>query len=79
MYAPYSEQPQVARDRSELNESEKLVYDRYSTKEYVDKFVSLVALEEQKGRDKFRHRQVYFFKVRLSALRFSILTNANVT
>lgn len=62
VYAPYSEQPQVARDRSELNESEKLVYDRYSTKEYVDKFISLVALEEQKGRDKFRHRQVYFFK-----------------
>lgn len=62
VYAPYSEQPQVARDRSELNEMEQLVYDKYTSAEYVDKFITLVALEEQKGRDKFRHRQVYFFK-----------------
>ena len=64
VYAPYEEQPQVKRSRNDLSEREQPIYDALMDQEYVKKFVSFLALEENKGKDKFRHKNMTLFKVR---------------
>ena len=64
VYAPYEEQPQVKRSRNDLSDREKPIYDALMDLEYVKKFVSFLALEENKGKDKFRHKNMTLFKVR---------------
>ena len=63
VYAPYEEQPQVKRTRDELAEMEKPIFDAFTDTEFVQKFVSFLALEENKGKDKFRHKNMTLFKV----------------
>ena len=62
-YAPFSEQPKVDRTRNELNEAEQAIYDFFINKQSVEKLISYLALEEQKGRDKFRSKYLILFKV----------------
>ena len=62
-YAPFSEQPKVDRTRDELNEAEQAIYDFFINKQSVEKLISYLALEEQKGRDKFRSKYLILFKV----------------
>ena len=62
VYAPYEEQPQVKRSRNDLSDREKPIYDALMDLEYVKKFVSFLALEENKGKDKFRHKNMTLFK-----------------
>ena len=64
VYAPYEEQPQVKRSRNDLSDREKPIYDALMDLEYVKKFVSFLALEENKGKDKFRHKNMTLCKVR---------------
>jgi hypothetical protein len=51
-------QPQVKRSRNDLSDREKPIYDALMDLEYVKKFVSFLALEENKGKDKFRHKNM---------------------
>lgn len=62
VYARYEEQPQVKRSRDQLTEQEKPIYDALMDPEYVKKFVSFMALEENKGKDKFRPKNLTLFK-----------------
>ncbi|XP_029642324.1 proteasome activator complex subunit 4 [Octopus sinensis] len=61
-YAPYKEQPNVERVREELDETEKCIYDFWMSKDYIQKFIGFLALEEQKGKDKFKQKHVAFIK-----------------
>ncbi|GAB1609586.1 proteasome activator complex subunit 4-like [Argonauta hians] len=62
VYAPYEEQPQVERTRNELDDVEACIYDCWMSKDYVQKFVKFLSLDEQKGKDKFKQKHVAFFK-----------------
>ena len=42
---------------------EKPVYEAFQSKEFVDKFVSYLSLEDQKGKDAFDNDRYYVFKV----------------
>lgn len=63
VYAPYEDQPNIRRSRDELPDNEKPIYDAFMDPEFVKKFVSFLALEENKGKDKFRHKYLTLFKV----------------
>ncbi|VDI21300.1 proteasome activator subunit 4 [Mytilus galloprovincialis] len=62
VYAPYEDQPNIRRSRDELPDNEKPIYDAFMDPEFVKKFVSFLALEENKGKDKFRHKYLTLFK-----------------
>lgn len=66
VYAPYDEQPQVKRARNELSDLEQPIFDALIDPDFVKKFVSFLALEENKGKDKFRHKHMTLFKVNVS-------------
>ncbi|XP_052767290.1 proteasome activator complex subunit 4A-like [Mya arenaria] len=61
-YAPKSEQPKLNRDRQDLTEGEKIIYDAFTNPEFVTKLVDFLALEENKGRDKFGFKKMVLFK-----------------
>ena len=63
VYAPISEQPALGRALDDLREEEKPIYEFFTNAEYLDKFLTLLALEEQKGKDKFNPKHFIFFKV----------------
>ncbi|XP_047484565.1 proteasome activator complex subunit 4-like isoform X1 [Penaeus chinensis] len=62
VYAPASQQPNLDREREELKEEEKEIYDFFSSKEKVDKLISFLSLEENKERDSFNTRRFWMFK-----------------
>ncbi|XP_060589859.1 proteasome activator complex subunit 4B-like [Ruditapes philippinarum] len=61
-YAPHSEQPKLNRSTDELTEGEKVVYNAFSNKDYVQKLVDFLALEENKNKDKFSQKKMTLFK-----------------
>ncbi|KAK7466612.1 hypothetical protein BaRGS_00037269 [Batillaria attramentaria] len=61
-YAPESEQPKLVRTREELPANEVPLYDSFSQPEFVEKLLEFLALEEQKGRDKFQLKHLTLFK-----------------
>ncbi|XP_067680549.1 proteasome activator complex subunit 4-like [Haliotis asinina] len=62
VYAPYDKQPKPELSRSEMNEAAQCIYDSFSSKEFVEKLISFLSLEELKGRDKFRTKYLVLFK-----------------
>ena len=63
IYAPPSEQPPLDRKFEELTEPEKEVYSFFNDQENVDKLISFLSLEENKGADNFQIRKYWLFKV----------------
>ena len=66
LYAPHAEQPKVKREKTELNEGEQVVYSTYTNPEYIEKLVSFLSLEENKGKDKYSSKRMTLFKVRIN-------------
>ncbi|XP_078000645.1 proteasome activator complex subunit 4-like [Glandiceps talaboti] len=62
MYAALSEQPKLGRSREELSEVERVVYDYFSSQDFVDKLIGFLSLEERKGKDKFNSKRFVLFK-----------------
>ncbi|XP_045600493.2 proteasome activator complex subunit 4 isoform X1 [Procambarus clarkii] len=62
VYAPPSQQPTLDRNREELKEEEKEIYDFFISHDNVDKLVSFLSLEENKERDNFNTRRFWMFK-----------------
>jgi proteasome activator subunit 4 len=62
-YAPYDQQPSVERTRDQLTESEAVIYDAFSSTEFVDKLIGFLSMEERKGRDKYNWNRFVMFKV----------------
>lgn len=80
-YAPQSEQPKLGRTLSELSAAERVICERMSDADFLQKLLELLALEEEKGRDRFHPDNFAFFKVPFStsnemynALYSSVLT-----
>ncbi|XP_062510278.1 proteasome activator complex subunit 4-like [Corticium candelabrum] len=61
-YAPYNQQPPVDRTRDKLSEGEAAVWNAFNSKEFVDKLVAFLSLEERKGRDKYDRIRTVMFK-----------------
>lgn len=61
-YADESQQPKLIRSVSELAENEVPLYENFSQPEFVAKLLHFLALEEQKGRDKFQLKHLTLFK-----------------
>ncbi|XP_050407359.1 proteasome activator complex subunit 4A [Patella vulgata] len=62
IHAPAPEQPELNRDRKVLSEAEAVIYDNFQNPAFIDKLISFLSLEEQKGRDKFRTKYLALFK-----------------
>ena len=62
-YADESQQPKFLRTLEELEENERPVFESFSSAQYVEKLLNFLALEEQKGRDKFQLKHLTLFKV----------------
>ncbi|KAK3093564.1 hypothetical protein FSP39_017345 [Pinctada imbricata] len=62
VYADSSQQPKLDRTLDELPTEEKPIYTCLAHKNFVSKFVELLALEEHKGRDKFREKHSTLLK-----------------
>ena len=45
-------------------QAERVVYDAFMSPEFVDRLVSFLSLEENKGKDKYDTRRFSMFKVR---------------
>jgi proteasome activator subunit 4 len=58
-----SDQPKINRTRDELTSNEVPIFDSLSKQEFVDKVVDFLALEENKGKDRFRPPIMTLFKV----------------
>jgi proteasome activator subunit 4 len=52
----------LRRSPSELNESEKEIFDFFVREENIDKLMGFLSLEEHKGRDKFDPGRFAMFK-----------------
>ncbi|KAK7103315.1 proteasome activator complex subunit 4B-like [Littorina saxatilis] len=61
-YAEDSQQPKFVRTLEELPENERPVQESFSSNEFVEKLLEFLALEEQKGRDKFQLKHLTLFK-----------------
>ncbi|XP_039282651.1 proteasome activator complex subunit 4 isoform X2 [Nilaparvata lugens] len=61
-YAPASKQPPLDRSYESLSESEKEVYDFFSSSANVDKLILFLSMEEKKGKDKFNGFHFSLFK-----------------
>ena len=73
MYAALLEQPKLGRSQDELSPEELPLYQHFSSKEYIDKLVAFLTLEDQKGKDRFNSRNFTLFKVGKSILCFAEL------
>ncbi|CAD5119000.1 DgyrCDS7656 [Dimorphilus gyrociliatus] len=62
VYQPPKEQPSTNRAIDELKEEEKIIYQAFCNKEYVDKLCSLLTLEDSKNKEKFRSKYYFLFK-----------------
>ena len=65
VYCSPNEQPPLNRNYEDLTEQEKAVHDFFIRSENIDKLVSFLSLEEDKGHDKFDSRKCNLFKVLL--------------
>ena len=63
-YAPVSEQPKLGRSLSELSAAERAICERMLNTDFLEKLLDLLALEEEKGKDRFHPDNFAFFKVR---------------
>ena len=65
------------RTLEELEENERPLFECFGDAQYVEKLLNFLALEEQKGRDKFQMKHLTLFKVeagrKLTDLTFSVL------
>lgn len=61
-YADTSEQPRLVRSLEEMPENERPILECFSDTDYVKKLLDFLALEEQKGKDKFQLRHLTLFK-----------------
>lgn len=61
-YAPHPEQPKLNRSQEEMSEVERIVYNAFMNPDYVSKLVEFLALEENKGKDRIRHKIIILFK-----------------
>lgn len=66
VYAPEHEQPVLGRSLMELTEEEQPIYQHFRDKKFVDKLLSFLSLEENKGKDKFHPRHFTLFKVHVA-------------
>ena len=62
-YADESQQPKFVRTLEELEENERPLFECFGDAQYVEKLLNFLALEEQKGRDKFQMKHLTLFKV----------------
>ncbi|TRY93382.1 hypothetical protein DNTS_032873 [Danionella cerebrum] len=62
LYAPYKEQPKLAKTREEMNKSEQIIYDHFSDQLFIDQLIQYLSLEDRKGKDKFSPRRFCLFK-----------------
>ncbi|KAH3856840.1 hypothetical protein DPMN_099435 [Dreissena polymorpha] len=46
-----------------MSDSERVIYDAFSSPEYVAKLIDFLTLEENKGKDQFNHKRMILFKV----------------
>ncbi|XP_032233646.1 proteasome activator complex subunit 4 isoform X2 [Nematostella vectensis] len=61
-YAPHDKQPPLSRSREQLSEGEQAIYDCFIQRDFVDKLVDFLSLEERKGKDKFSVNRFLLFK-----------------
>lgn len=61
-YSPVSEQPKLNRTVDEMTEAERLIYQVFMDKEFVEKLISFLSLEEHKGKDHFDTQRTQMFK-----------------
>ena len=66
VYAPESEQPVLGRSLMELTDEEQPIYEYFCQRKFVDKLMSFLSLEENKGKDKFHPRHFALWKVRIT-------------
>ncbi|XP_059622095.1 proteasome activator complex subunit 4-like [Phlebotomus argentipes] len=62
LYASNAEQPPLDRDESEMNDTERVIYNFFSDADNVEKLVTFWSLEEKKGKDKFNRSRFFLMK-----------------
>lgn len=62
-YADESQQPKLVRTAEEMPENERPIFESFCQAEFVEVLLHYLALEEQKGRDKFQLKHLILFKV----------------
>ncbi|XP_062859085.1 proteasome activator complex subunit 4B isoform X2 [Trichomycterus rosablanca] len=61
LYSPLEEQPKDLTPE-EMNESERIIYDRFSDPVFIKQLIEFLSLEDRKGKDKFNPRRFCLFK-----------------
>ena len=69
-YAPLSQQPVLGRSVDQMSAGERVVCEAFSDEQYLARLLDYMALEEQKGKDKFHSDHFQLFKVRRTPSRF---------
>jgi proteasome activator subunit 4 len=62
LYAPLDQQPRLTRSREEMSEGEIVVYDKFSSEEFVSKLFGYLSMEEKKGVDCFNKSRMEIFQ-----------------
>ena len=68
-YAPLSQQPVLGRSLDQMSAGERVVCEAFSDEQYLARLLDYMALEEQKGKDKFHSDHFQLFKVRVTPSR----------
>ena len=68
-YAPLSQQPVLGRSLDQMSAGERVVCEAFSDEQYLARLLDYMALEEQKGKDKFHSDHFQLFKVRVTSSR----------
>ncbi|OQR68927.1 proteasome activator complex subunit 4-like [Tropilaelaps mercedesae] len=61
VYAPDKDQPQIP-SADQMSSVERIIHDSFTNPEFVKQFIFYLAIEENKGKDKFEAERVIFFK-----------------
>ena len=62
-YAAVEYQPVQGRVRDQLMADERPIYDKFTDPEFIETLVTLLSLEENKGKDRFHAKHFRLFKV----------------
>ena len=61
-YASYEKQPNLDRQRSELQPAEIPIYDSFNDENFVKQLVTFLCLENEKGKDEFNFKRMNMFR-----------------